>query len=357
MYNRVATTRGHDGVRSAEARHRTLVRFGLGFLLVLTVVPITGEPAAAIAPFVSGCRELLAQCLLALRAIGAPLHWIPFLLLGAGLLYAAIDRARLSARVDRLLRLHAVREPDPNEAVGRIAVELDCLSIVHVLVGTAPNPAFTAGILQPRIYLAENLQEVLTPAELNAVCRHELHHARHRDPMRFAFLRFAAKTLFWLPLVGMLGDELMEDAEIMADDFAAQGSDPLDVASAIVEIGRTNSRTNAEVVTGVAALGGFRSMDRRVRRLADRTGCGGAMAGWPFPWRPMLFATMALLVVWGSAAFGAPPLNAAMTMHFGERCPDEMHKGQHQCPECDREPAQLTPDCKQILVQREIPGE
>lgn len=346
--------RARTKLRSAEGRHRALVRSAMGLLLVLSVVPATGQPAAVVAPFVSGCREILAQCLLVLRATGAPLHWIPIMLLGGGLLYATIDRVRLSARVGRLLRLHTVREPDPDELIGRIGVELNCLSILHVLVGPAPNPAFTAGILRPRIYIAEHIQETLTTAELRAVLRHELYHARHCDPLRFALLRFAAKALFWLPLAGTLGEDLMEDAEIIADDFAAQDSDPLDVASAIVEIGRTkpstdtstDTSTDVALVAGVAALGGFRSIDRRVRRLADDGANEGAIAFRPLKRRPMLLATAVLLMVWGSAALAPQPLDAAMTMRFGERCPHEMNKGQHRCPECNHKPVAMMPNCK-----------
>lgn len=343
-------TRARTRLRSAEARHRALVRSAMGLLLVLSVVPATGQPASVAAPFVSGCRELLAQCLLVLRATGAPLHWIPIMLLGGGLLYAMLDRVRLSARVRRLLRLHTVREPDPDEPIGRIGVELDCLSILHVLVGPAPNPAFTAGILRPRIYIAEHIQETLTTAELRAVLRHELYHARHCDPLRFALLRFATKALFWLPLAGTLGEDLMEDAEIIADDFAAQDSDPLDVASAIVEIGRTNPSTGVStdvaLVAGVAALGGFRSIDRRVRRLVDDGADESAIVFRPLKRRPMLLATAVLLMVWGSAALAPQPLDAAMTMRFGERCPHEMNKGQHRCPECDHKTVAMMPNCE-----------
>lgn len=336
--------------RSVEARHRAVVQWGLGLLLVLSLTTTTGQPASVAASVLSGCREILAQCLIVLRATGAPLHWVPLVLLGAGLLYAVVDRIRLSRRVTRLLRRHSLRDPGQDEPIGRIAAELDCLSMIYLVVGIAPNPAFTAGILRPHIYLAEVLQYTLTPAELRAVCRHELHHVRHRDPLRFAVLRFAAKMLFWLPLIGTLSADLMEDAEIRADDFAADGSDPLDVASALIKIGRSNAKVvagmdagmHAEVHAGVAALGGFRSLDRRVRRLADEC----ATTRWSPGWRPMLFSAAALVMLWGSAAFAPQRRDLGMTMRFGERCSHSMPKRQGKCPECDHEQAKTMPGCE-----------
>lgn len=328
--------------RSVEARHRAVVQWGLGLLLVLSLTTTTGQPASVAGLVLSGCREILAQCLIVLRATGAPLHWVPLVLLGVGLLYAAVDRVRLSRRVTRLLRRHTLRDPGHDEPIGRIAAELDCLSMIYLVVGIAPNPAFTAGILRPHIYLAEVLQYTLTAAELRAVCRHELHHARHRDPLRFAVLRFAAKMLFWLPLIGTLSADLMEDAEIRADDFAADGSDPLDVASALIKIGRSNAKVVAGMDAGVAALGGFRSLDRRVRRLADEC----ATTRWSPGWRPVLFSAAALVMLWGSAAFTPQRRDLGMTMRFGERCSHSMPKRQGKCPECDHEQAKTMPGCE-----------
>lgn len=61
--------------RSVEARHRAVVQWGLGLLLVLSLTTITEQPASVAASVLSGCREILAQCLIVLRATGAPLHW------------------------------------------------------------------------------------------------------------------------------------------------------------------------------------------------------------------------------------------------------------------------------------------
>jgi len=227
--------------------------------------------------------------------------------------------------------------------LGRLADDLQCTGRVFLVVGSAPNPAFTAGLLKPRIYLAENLDHTLTRDELRAVFRHELYHLVRYDPLRFAALRFAEKTFFWLPIISSLADDFREDAEIMADDFAAApagGNDPLDVASAIVKIGQTNERMLAEFGSGIAAIGGFRALDRRVRRLASEL----VVAPFPLKWRPSLLSMVALTVLWLASAFAPQGADAGMTMRVGDRCPHAMIASDGHCPKCD-EPERPMPDC------------
>lgn len=331
---------GYARARAGEARHRALARLGIGVLLALSVVPATGQPRDVVSPIIDRCREVLDRCALVLQAAGAPVRWIPIALLGAGLLYALIDRVRLTARVARFLGAHGVRSPDPAEPIGWLATEFRCGSSVRVMVGAAPNPAFTAGLLRPRLYVSEELQRRLGPAELRAVVRHELYHLRRRDPLRFALLRFARKAFFWLPIIGVLADDLMEDAELMADDFAADrmgGADPLDVASALVKLGGAN----VDALAGVASLGGFRLLDRRVRRLASEL----VVAPPVLRWRSSLLSAAALVVIWLASALAPGRVDAAMTMDWRDRCPHVMQGTHHHCPECEHLLPEAMPDC------------
>lgn len=329
--------------RSAEARHRLLVRTGIAILLVISLTPAAGQSSGVVAPLLDQCRQLLEQCTLVLRAAGAPLRWAPLVLLAAGFVYAIVDRVRLSVRVARFIRSHEVRPVGAGDTVGPLATELRQAERVLVLVGTAPNPAFTAGLFKPRIFLAETLAEALAPEELRAVFRHELFHVLRYDPLRFAVLRFAEKTFFWLPVVGSLADDIREDAEVMADDFAAApagGSDPLDVASALVKIGQTNERMLAEFGSEIPAIGGFRALDRRVRRLASEL----VLAPFPLKWRPSLLSVFALAALWSTSALAPQAVDSGMTMRLGDRCPHLMIVSDRHCPKCD-EPAKPMPEC------------
>ena len=323
-----------ESERTAEVRHRWLVRVGFALLLLLSIAPATGHIGHAAAPLLERCRELLAQCALVLRSAGAPLQWLPVALLAIGMAYAVVDRVRLTRRVSRLLATHRSRRARSGEPVGRLARQFAVEHDVRVLVGVAPNPAFTAGLMRPRIYISEGLQQALSLAELRAVFRHELHHYTRRDPLRFAALRFAAKTFFWLPLFGLLSEDLMADAEVMADDYAASpraGSDPLEVASALVKIGRI-SRANAVNLDATPAIGGFRLLDRRVRRLVDEP----VPAPASIPRRPVLLSSAALLIVWLSSTFVPGIASADMTMRWGDRCPHSMEGTGRHCAECER---------------------
>lgn len=324
---------------TAEVRHRWFVRGGIGLLLAISLAPASGQVGAVAAPFVERCRELLAQCALVLRATGAPLRWLPAALLVAGLAYAFADRVRLSLRVRRFLGAHRRRSARSGEPILHEAVALGIEARVRVLVDAAPNPAFTAGLWRPRIYIAEGLQHALSPAELRAVIRHEYYHLTRRDPLRFAVLRFAAKTFFWLPLICVLADELMDDAEIMADDFAAAswgGSDPLDVASALVKIGKMGQGI-VSIPAGAVSIGGFRLLERRVHRLAD-TGASEALDRVRVSGRHALFSMATIAVVWLSSTFGPGMSMQGMTMQWGDPCPHAMDLVHRHCPECEGRP-------------------
>lgn len=332
----------------AETRHRRLVQAGIVVILLLTVLPATGRVGQATAPFLDQCRELLAQCTVVLRSIGAPLHWLPLILLLGGMMFAAVDRVRLTRRVSRMLAAHRARRAHPTEPVGRLSREFGVEAYVRVLVGIAPNPAFTAGILRPRIYLSDKLQRTLSPAELRAVFRHELYHFTHRDPFRFAALRFAAKTFFWLPLLLVLAEDLMEDAEVMADDFAASrsgGSDPFDVASALVKVGRLSPAA----VVGTAAIGGSRMLDRRVRRLVDEPVPESAA----IPPRLVLLSAAALLLLWTASMFSPGFADASTTTRVGDRCPHSMEGMPLHCPKCE-ELGRPMPDCPMGSASTEV---
>lgn len=315
---------------SAEARDRALLRGGIGGLLLVALVPLLPDVGAALAPFLDRCRELLAQCALVLRAAGAPLQWLPTALLATGFVYATFDRVRVRRKLVRLLSHHRSRVSRPDEPVGELAREFGLEGRVRVLVGPAPNPAFTVGVLRPRIFLAHALQQTLTPAELRAVFRHEVCHLRRRDPLRFAALRFLSKTFFWLPLLRVWIGDVMEDAEIVADDFAAArggGVDPLDVASALIALGRANGAALA----GTAGIGGFRLLDRRVRRLAGVP----IPVPRPFPVRPALISGAALALFWTVSLLGAPAGHAAV--HRYAHCPHGIHRGaEEHCRRCDQ---------------------
>lgn len=316
-----------------EAYHRTFLRAGIGGLLALGLVPLTGFLGQLFQPLLESCRELFTHCLLALRASGAPLGWFPAAILSLGLGYAVLDRLRIMHKLDRLLARYEVRAPREGEPIELLARQFALVSRVRVLVGVAPNPAFTAGLLRPRIYVSQELQDTLTSSELTGVFRHEVCHLLRRDPLRFAGLRFLSKVFFWIPLLATWAEELMEDAEIVADDFAARvgcGSDPLDVASALVKLGRDCQRTLA----GAVSIGGFRMLERRILRLAGEA----PRVSIEIPMRKTFFSVGTLLVVWALTLVPPAAGGALLAMHPGQPCHHMPGSDEAHCPLCIASP-------------------
>jgi Zn-dependent protease with chaperone function len=292
-----------------EQRHRRAVLFGLSVLLVLVMSPLLGHHLpVGFDEHLAGRDHLWALCLVALQVLMAPIHGGFHLLFFAGLGYAAWDRVQAWRTQRVVLGALNAAVPDADGEIGRTAAALDVPPEIIRVVEGLPSPALTAGWLKPRVYLSASLPEWLSPAELRAVIAHEAAHVRRRDPLRLSLLRFLACTLFWLPAVGRLAEDVADEAEVKADD-AAVLDQPLALASAIVTLAqwlRPLPSTHDRV--------GFDERDllqRRVLRLAGedvsprsrltRTSLAGA--------------TLALLFAWTSGAVMAHPLPGQTPAH------------------------------------------
>lgn len=296
-----------------EQRHRRAVLLGLSVLLALAMSPLLGHHLpVGLDEHLAGRDHLWALCLVALHALMAPVHGAFHLLFVSGLAYALWDRGRAWRSQRVLLAGLDAAPPEPGSVVGRAAAALDLpLGIVRVVAGL-PSPAFTAGWRSPRIYLSACLPDRLSAAELRAVLAHEAAHVRRRDPLRLSLLRFLACTLFWLPAVRRLAEDIADEAEVRADDDAVLDQ-PLALAAAILTLAQW-LRPPRAAHDGV----GFDERDlleRRVRRLAGedvaprsrltRTSLAGA--------------ALVLLLAWSSGAVLAHPLSGQTPAH-AEHC-------------------------------------
>jgi hypothetical protein len=167
-----------------------------------------------------------------------------------------------------------------------------------------PLPAFATrggggpavvGFLRPVLVLPQGLAGRLTPAELEAVLEHELHHARRRDNL-LALPLLLAQALFWFhPLVWWLGRRLLAERERACDEAVlADGIDAETYARGLLEACRL--ALEPPPVLAAAATGGT-NLKRRVRRImADR------------PPRPLGAAGGAMLTAAAVAAVAMPML-------------------------------------------------
>ena len=294
-----------------QARRRTLL-LGVGALIALSTSPVFGHHVATRADaMLEGHDHILNVCLIALHHLLAPVHFLSHTVLLIGLAYALWDRARAALALRRTLGALESRPPTSGEPIGQAALRVglapDRVRIVHGL----PNPAFTAGFWRPQVFVVASLAEVLDTPQLDSVLAHELAHLRRRDPLRLSLLRFLACTLFYIPALRRLADDLTDEAEIDADDRAASRGSALTLASAILalaEWGAAHRPTGAVPLPfGAVGFQGFRRVDlleRRVRRLAGED----AEVGTHVTRRSLAAAGAVLVAVFVSGMMMAHPL-------------------------------------------------
>ena len=303
------------GLVTREEAHRRTLLLAIATLLLFSVSPLFGHHfAAGLEQGLRGQDHLGAMCLIALHALLRPVHLLFHVLVVAGLTYALYDRVRALLRVRRTLSSLHTAEPVAGDPFWSAATAAG-LSPHQVGVARGlPNPAFTAGWFRPRVYVAEAVADRLGPDELQALLAHEGAHVARRDPLRLSLLRFLALTLFWLPALRRLADDVADEAEIQADDRAAR-EQPLALASAILALAswRTPGGAWGEVV-GFAQRTDL--LDRRIRRLAGEE---------PAPVsrltrRSVVGAMLALALVGASGAIMSHPLPVDHLAHPSNHC-------------------------------------
>ena len=313
-------------VLERESARRRLLLLSVALLILLSTTPILGHHVVASAGSLVANRDhLLGLCVVALQSLLSPIHGGFHLLLLAGLIYAGADRIRAGRELKSVLgSLHASR-PRDGSAFERAAKRAgQPLASVRVVDGL-PNPAFTAGWWRPRIFLAAQLECLLTEDELTAVILHESAHARGRDPLKLSAMRFLASMLFYIPALRRMADDLADEAEIAADDRAA-ANDPGVLASAIVALAQFDSLNAATPVFRASAIApGIQRcglLERRVRRLVGER----APAGTHLTRRSLAWAVAVLVLVWVSGLSMAP---ASASQLSSEK--NALHHGTEHC--------------------------
>lgn len=298
-----------------EARHRQRVLLALATLLVLSISPVFGHHLIGAVHWLPASLEHLGPfCMIALHHLMAPVHGVFHGLLFVGIAFAIVERTRAVWRYAATMRALPIESAHSDVRLVAAIRRLD-FSVHRVrVVDGLPNPAFTAGWWQPLVYVAKSLPDVLSANELEAVLAHEIAHVVRRDPLRLFALRTLAATLFWLPAMRRLVDDLADEAEIAADDHAATRYS-LPLASAILRM------AGADLGAREPAVGFQRSdlLERRIRRLAGEE---ATVSSHVSP-RAIAAAALALVAVWTSGVIVLHPLPS------GEAVIGEMHHCAH----------------------------
>lgn len=301
-------------VEEHETRHRRRVLIVTAVLTLIAISPVLGHHLTTrLSDAFAGQDHLWSICLVALHELLAPVHSLFHVLLLAGVVFAITDRARAWRNIRRTLGILATRRPAPDtpiwDAARCAAVPVDVIRVAEGL----PNPAFTTGWFRPVIFVDARLQFELTPDQLAAVLAHEYAHVSRRDPARLTSLRALGCMLFWLPALRRLADDVADDAEIAADNFAVRG-EPIVLASAILQLARWptgaahDDGTTTQMDGGRSVVGFQRDamLDRRIHRLLGNE----APIVTHVTWRSILAGFAGLALAWSSGIAVAHPMSA-----------------------------------------------
>jgi len=229
-----------------------------------------------------------------------PFHYLFHVALSVGFAYGVWDR--FAAWRTLQLSVRSIAGVTPAEgtplwaAARRAAIDVDRIVTVEGL----PNPAFTAGLFGPRIYVSSDLGRRLNQVELDCVIAHEAAHVRRRDPLRLSVYRFLSCLLFWMPGLKALAADISDEAEIEADNVAAR-HDPLALASAILQMASAPRLASSRMM--IAGFNHPDLLDRRIRRLAGEDTPLPSRVGR----RSLALASLALLLVLFSGVAAAKP--------------------------------------------------
>jgi Zn-dependent protease with chaperone function len=167
----------------------------------------------------------------------------------AGGCLLALWRGLSSWRSTRLLIADWLSRSEP--------VRLDGVDIPVYRVKHSFPVIAVVGALRPRLFIAGQLFELLTPEELAAALRHESGHLAARDNLRRPLVRACSDVLSIVPCGRRLDRAWKEESEAAADEFAAQSggaAGALALASALVKISRAIPRGARPVLPAGAFL-------------------------------------------------------------------------------------------------------
>lgn len=311
--------------RERSRRRVTLVAIGALIMLGTSPVFVHHVFSFGAAQLFAGIDHVGSLCLTALHLLLLPVHRLFHVVLLAGVAYAVWDRMRAWRAGAMSLAALEWRTPAPGDAFWKAARVAGVDPKRIRVVAGLPNPAFTAGLWSPTIFLADELPDRVSAGELVTVVAHEAAHVARRDPLRLFLLRLLGCVLFWIPALRGLADDFADEAEVMADDAAASGH-PLVLASAILALANWGDRH----LTPPLTVGFQRNdlLERRIRRLAGEP----VLVRSHLTRRSVVSAALALCVVWSSGVVMAHPLPGSASAVAGHPAHEPMlaHHCEHE---------------------------
>ncbi len=208
--------------RSASYYFWSVIALGGIFLAVFLIVLWNAMPFAAI-----GWRALLGHisdfCERLNKANKLVLYGITFgfFISAFTIIYSSAKiffSAAKTAAISRKTRTGSVISKKIARAARRAGLKISDIEII-----SGEFSPFCAGLLRPKILLANSFAEKLNIGELTAVLLHEKKHLKSSDVLKTLAIRFFCHLFFFVPVLKILAQKYYLASELEADAKASAG--------------------------------------------------------------------------------------------------------------------------------------
>lgn len=213
-----------------------------------------------------------SQLLIPYRLVGISGLWLLVVVAGASILML-VRRFVFAVAARRLMRRCVPVTADVEERVAKLLGEV----VTRLDLDVAPRllflPGDRKGVFCSRrgggqIFIARQLLECLSDAELKGVLAHEIAHLQARDTTVTFVAGLLRDMMVWNPIAHIAHRRLLADREFEADRVAASVTGPLPIASGLVKVCEAFERRRNLAPRGTLAfLRPAGRIKRRVRAL------------------------------------------------------------------------------------------
>jgi Zn-dependent protease with chaperone function len=145
------------------------------------------------------------------------------------------------------------------------------LSGKSVRILDLPTPySAQIGFWEPELVITQGLLDTLNPEQLAAVLAHEQAHYLYRDTWCFFWLGWLRQLTVWLPQTEAIWQELLMFRELRADRWAADRTEPLLVAEALLAIVQNTPIFTENICAAFSQIAPADRLTQRIEALLDR---------------------------------------------------------------------------------------
>lgn len=289
------------GARRLTGESRPELRYACGMVAIvlsalcpivtgLLILAHQGAPAAATTTAAVSSISVIGVAPSAQPGLSGPaLSWLVVLWL-SGVLVMALRSFQQWRSLDRVVRLHAILDPELQRMGRMLAVKLGYLRDLRVRVTEHIDTPTLAGWFRPVVLLPAALVLRFPRQQLELILAHEVGHLRRFDHWANLVQAVVETLLFYHPAVHWISQEVRNDRELCCDRLVLRSTqhEPYLYARTLAELEEWRQRPTR---LALAATGGH--LLDRVRRIAGISESDSRPAGM----RPSLFQGVAVAVL------------------------------------------------------------